>query len=42
MKAWKEDAYAWKYDREVQMHESMIPKVDKNLSKKIPTLDRKN
>ena len=42
MKEWKRDAYAWRHDREMQMHESMIPKADKKLSKKSPTLDRKN
>ena len=39
---WKKDAYAWRHDRRVQMHESMIPKIDKKSSKKSPTLDRKN
>ena len=33
---------AWKHERKMQMHESMIPKVDKKSSKEIPTLDRKN
>ena len=42
MKAWKKDAYAWRYDREVKMHESMIPKADMKSSKEGPTLDRKN
>ena len=36
------NAYAWRHDRKVQMHESMIPKVDKKSSKESPTLDRKN
>ena len=36
------NAYAWRHDRKVQMHESMIPKADKKSSKEIPTLDRKN
>ena len=30
------------HDRKVQMHESMILKIDKKSSKKSPTLDRKN
>ena len=42
MKAWKKDAYAWRHDGRVQMHESMIPKIDKKSRKKSPTLDRKN
>ena len=41
-KAWKKDAYAWRCDRKMQMHESMIPKADKKSSKESPTLDRKN
>ena len=32
----------WKHERKMQMHKSMIPKVDKKPSKKSPTLDRKN
>ena len=32
----------WKHERKMQMHESMIPKVDKKSSKESPTLDRKN
>ena len=36
MKAWKKDAYAWRHDRKVQMHESTIPKADKKSSKKNP------
>ena len=32
----------WKYERNVQMHESMIPKVDKKSNKENPILDRKN
>ena len=42
MKAWKKYAYAWRHDRKMQMHESMIPKADKKSSKESPTLDRKN
>ena len=32
----------WKHERKMQMHESMISKVDKKPSKESPTLDRKN
>ena len=32
----------WKYERKMQKHESIIPKVDKKSSKKSLTLDRKN
>ena len=32
----------WKHERKMHMHESMISKADKKLSKKSPTLDRKN
>ena len=42
MKAQKKDAYAWRHDKKVQVHESMIPKVDKKSSKESLTLDRKN
>ena len=42
MKAWKKDADAWKHDRKMQMHESMIEKADKKSSKESPTIDRKN
>jgi len=33
---------SWKYERNVQMHKSMIPQADKKSSKESPTLDRKN
>ena len=42
MKVWKKDVDAWKHDRKVQMHESMVPKADKKSIKESPTLDRKN
>ena len=42
MKAQKKDAYAWRHDKKVQVHESMIPKADKKSSKESPALDRKN
>ena len=32
----------WKYERKVQMHESMILRADKKSSKESHTLDRKN
>ena len=38
----KKDAYTWRHDRKMQMHENMIPKVDKKSSKESHTLDRKN
>ena len=42
MKAQKKDAYAWRHDKKVQVHESMIPKAFKKSSKESPTLNRKN
>ena len=42
MKEWKKDVYAWKHDRKVQTHESMIPEANKKSSKESPILDRKN
>ena len=42
MKVWKKYVYAWRHDRKMQMHESMIPKADKKSCKESPTLDRKN
>ena len=32
----------WNHERNMQMHESMIPKADKKSSKENPNLDRKN
>ena len=32
----------WKHERKMQMHESMISKVDKKPSKESPIIDRKN
>ena len=34
--------YARRHDRKMQMHESMIPKVDKKSSKESPPIDRKS
>ena len=35
MKEWKKDAYAWKHDKRMQMHESMIPKQIRNQAKRV-------